>query len=73
MAPNETRWQALAVSVGDDDTKLNAALMAAMTAYQQRWGFLPGGYDYAEANDLYGLALDAYAEAGGLAVLVELP
>lgn len=58
---NEARWTALAEVVGDDDARLNKALGDAMTAFQGRFGYLPDGYDDESQNDLYGLALAAYA------------
>lgn len=53
MGQNETRWSRLVARVGEHDFKINAALLSAMTAFQDRYGCLPGGYDYAEWEDVY--------------------
>lgn len=60
---NTIKWNALADAVGGEDARLNKALGAAMKAFQGSRGYLPDGYDDESQNDLYGLALAAYATA----------
>ena len=62
----ETRWNQLASRVGERDATLNAALLNAMTAYQQHNGMIPGGYDFEETEDLFELALAGYRKLGQL-------
>lgn len=62
MSTHEADWNQLVTLTGDSPA-VNKALLAALNAYQERTGCLPGGYDREEWNDIYRDALANYRKA----------
>lgn len=57
---NEATWNELTARVGEDNPKINAALLSALGAHQERVGCLPGGFDGEEWEDVFGDAIGIY-------------